>query len=414
MNVRNQVAIARGKRFPGFLTEVGTATLAILLSQGLARPVAAIFPREWQGSRLQVQQQLEQLQLKDEIRDRVQEEVDSAFRHTLALLNVFLVILTLFPTAAAVGVWVLLAKLAKQTTLAQQEIESLREDTLSQLKNILEEAEAVFYALKQQSAIAEEQTEFLQTETRIKQFATVNKTVNSQPVLTALDYAKQGDALFFQNSFEEAIASYEGALKLQPDAADVWNNRGVVLTRLQRYHEAIASYDRATEILSSYADAWNNRGVALFEMQLFTEAIASYEKAIQAKPDYADAWNNRGVAFAKINQYEEAVFCYNQALGINSDYLDAWNNRGIALTKLQKYDAAIDSYDHAARVRPNSYRVWYNKSRCYALQNKVDLAIENLQRAIHLNPQLSVNFAKSEPDFDGIREQELFKTLIGE
>ncbi|MGE5656138.1 MAG: tetratricopeptide repeat protein [Actinomycetota bacterium] len=375
----------------------------------MTQPALAVLRAEL----LRVQQpQLEQLQLKDEIRDRVQEEVDLAFRQTTALLNVFLVILTLFPAAAAVGVWVLLGKLAKQTTLAQQEIESLRDDTLFQLKNVLEEAEAIFYALKQQSAIAEEQTELLQAGTQNQPFEQMNQSVNHEPILTALDYARQGDALFFQNSFEEAVASYDLALQLQPDLADTWNNRGVVLTRLQRYSEAIASYERATEIRPEYADAWNNRGVVLLEMQQYQDAITSYDKAIQARPDYADAWNNRGVAFAKTQQYEEAVFCYNQALAIKNEYLDAWNNRGIALTKLEKYDAAIDSYDHAAKMRPDSYRVWYNKARCYALQSKVELAIENLKRAIHLNPQLTVEFTKNEPDFDKIRQHELFKQLI--
>lgn len=411
MKIKLLSATAWAINLPSFLRRGSSVTLASLVLSvvTVTQPALAVLRAEL----LRVQQpQLEQLQLKDEIRDRVQEEVDLAFRQTTALLNVFLVILTLFPAAAAVGVWVLLGKLAKQTTLAQQEIESLRDDTLFQLKNVLEEAEAIFYALKQQSAIAEEQTELLQAGTQNQPFDQMNQSVNHEPILTALDYARQGDALFFQNSFEEAVASYDLALQLQPDLADTWNNRGVVLTRLQRYSEAIASYERATEIRPEYADAWNNRGVVLLEMQQYQEAIASYDQAIQARPDYADAWNNRGVAFAKNQQYEEAVFCYNQALAIKNEYLDAWNNRGIALTKLEKYDAAIDSYDHAAKMRPDSYRVWYNKARCYALQSKVELAIENLKRAIHLNPQLTVEFTNNEPDFDKIRQHELFKQLI--
>ena len=45
--------------------------------------------------------------------------------------------------------------------------------------------------------------------------------------------------------FEEALASYDRALKLRPDYADALSNRGVTLHELKRFGEALASYDRA-------------------------------------------------------------------------------------------------------------------------------------------------------------------------
>jgi hypothetical protein len=41
----------------------------------------------------------------------------------------------------------------------------------------------------------------------------------------------------------------------------------------------------------------------------------------------------------------------------------------------------------------------------------VDLAIEDLKQAIQLNPEYKNN-AKTDPDFDEIREDERFKKLI--
>ncbi|WP_377475329.1 MAG: tetratricopeptide repeat protein [Microcoleus anatoxicus] len=407
MKIANQVAMASTVRLSSILrTSIGSIALAtILISNGAVSASEPRLPALW------VQDKSPQVELKEEIRDRVQEEVDIAFGRTAVLLNGIVIALTFFPTAAGVAAWFLWAKLSKQTTIARQEIESLRYDTISQLKLLISDAETILGEIQHQSFQSDVETDLLLPDAQIQEFAPVNYS-NYKQLLTAGDYAKQGDACFFENRYEDAIAAYNLALQIQPDLADTWNNRGVVLTRMQRYPEAIASYEQATAIRPNYPDAWNNRGVVLLELQQYQEAIACYEQAIQAKPDYADAWNNRGVAFSKIQEYEQAVISYNQALQIKNDYTDAWNNRGVALSKLQKYEAAIDSYDNAAKIRPDFYRIWYNKARCYALQGQTELAIENLKRALNLNPNLCKELAKNEADFEKIREYEAFKHLI--
>jgi tetratricopeptide (TPR) repeat protein len=406
MEIATQVRITKAMRLSSIFRK-SISPIALLTILVCASSVSASEPRVIPL----VQQQFSQQQLKEEIRDRVQEEVDIAFGRTAVLLNGLVIALTLFPTAAGVGVWFLLSKLSKQTTIARQEIESLHYDTISQLKLLISDAETILGEIQHQSHPAEAETDLLFPDAQIQEFAPVNYG-NYQQLLTAGDYAKQGDACFFENRYQDAIAAYDRALQIQPDLADTWNNRGVVLTRMQQYPEAIASYEQATTIRPNYPDAWNNRGVVLLELQKYQEAIGCYEQAIQAKPDYADAWNNRGVAFSKMQEYEQAVISYNQALQIKNDYTDAWNNRGVALSKLQKYEAAIASYDNAAKIRPDFYRIWYNKARCYALQGKIELAIENLKRALNLNPNVCKELAKSEADLEKIREYDAFKQLI--
>ena len=190
--------------------------------------------------------------------------------------------------------------------------------------------------------------------------------------------AKQGEKFFLENRYEEAINAYDKALQLQPSLAEVWNNRGVVLTKLQRYHEA----------------------------------IASYEQAIQLRSDYSDAWNNRGVALGKLKYYDAAVLSYDRAIQLKENYLDAWNNRGFALTQLKQYEEAITSYQKAEEINPDFYLIWYNKSRCYAMQEKAKLALDSLEQAIKLKPGITRNLAKKETDFAAIQNEDKFQKLI--
>jgi tetratricopeptide (TPR) repeat protein len=46
----------------------------------------------------------------------------------------------------------------------------------------------------------------------------------------------------------EALANYEAALAIKPQAADVLNNRAIALKALGRFDEAIASYDSALAV----------------------------------------------------------------------------------------------------------------------------------------------------------------------
>ena len=104
--------------------------------------------------------------------------------------------------------------------------------------------------------------------------------------------------------YEEALASYDQALKLQPDYLEAWHNRGNVLLNLGRYEEALASYDQALKIQPDAHEAWHNRGNALLNLGKYEEALASFDQALKIQPDAHEAWHNRGIAAAKSLGYD--------------------------------------------------------------------------------------------------------------
>nr|WP_243458405.1 tetratricopeptide repeat protein [Nostoc sp. UIC 10630] len=80
--------------------------------------------------------------------------------------------------------------------------------------------------------------------------------------------------------------------------------------------------------------------------------------------------------------------------------------------KLEHYKEAIVSFDKVIEIKPDNHTAWYNKACCYVSQNNVELAFKNLQQAINLNPDKYREIAKTDLDFDGIREDERFQALI--
>ncbi len=244
-----------------------------------------------------------------------------------------------------------------------------------------------------------------------KAIASYDQALKLKPDLHEAWY-NRGTVLRNLGRNEEAIASYDQALKLKPDLHEAWNNRGIALRNLGRNEEAIASYDQALKFKPDKHEAWNNRGNALGNLGRNEEAIASYDQALKFKSDLHEAFSNRGNALGKLGRNEEAIASYDQALKLKPDDHQTWNNWGNALRNLGCTEEAIASYDQALKFKPDYHQAWYNKACYYALQGNIEQALENLQQAINLNCEEYREMAKTDSDFDGIREDERFQALI--
>lgn len=153
-------------------------------------------------------------------------------------------------------------------------------------------------------------------------------------------------------------------------------------------------------------------GVKLLASDRYEEAIASFDKLLDIQKDNHSAWNLRGIALGELGRYDAAVESYNCAIRIKPDKYEALNNRGIALRNLGRYEEAITSYNEALKIRRDKHETWYNKACCYALHSNLEQAIESLQHAIELSPEKYRKMVKTDPDFDGFREDERFQALI--
>ena len=185
---------------------------------------------------------------------------------------------------------------------------------------------------------------------------------------------------------EDGISAYNKTLRLKPDDADAYNNRGVAKVHLGRHDDAIADYNEAIRLKPDDADAYNNRGSAKVHLGRHDDAIADYDEAIRLKPDYADAYNNRGSAKDDLGRHDDAIADYDEAIRLKPDYADAYYNRGIAKDDLGRYDDAIADYDEAIRLSPDDPDTYYNRGNAKAHLGRHDDAIADYDEAIRLNP----------------------------
>ena len=223
----------------------------------------------------------------------------------------------------------------------------------------------------------------------------------------------KGLALSALGRKEDAIAAYDQALAIKPDLHEALYAKGNALSALGRKEDAIAAYDQALAIKPDYHEALSNKGLALYALGRNEAAIAAYDQALAIKPDKHEALNNKGLALYALGRKEDAIAAYDQALAIKPDKHEALYAKGAALYALGRNEGAIAAYDQALAIKPDYHEALYNKACWYGLQGNVEQAIESLQRAIELDSKYR-ELAKTDKDFDAIRDNDAFRALVGE
>jgi protein O-GlcNAc transferase len=183
----------------------------------------------------------------------------------------------------------------------------------------------------------------------------------------------------------EALRLMSAAMRTRT-TPQVLLNYGLVLNALNRHQEAIDSFDRAIKLKSKYAEAHNNRGAALVTLGQDEAAIESFRKAIAIKPDYVDAHYNLGSSLRALGRSDEALKSFDRALALRPSYFKAHNNRGLVLEALGRVPEALASYEQALAVNPGFSEARSSHSRVLASLHRFDEALQNFAQGMVLNP----------------------------
>ncbi len=85
------------------------------------------------------------------------------------------------------------------------------------------------------------------------------------------------------------MEDFERAIKLKPDVAILYFEKGRILRTLGRTKAALTAFDVAIRLDHQSALFHTRRGDVLRNLQSHGEAEAAYEQALQIDPDFEDA-----------------------------------------------------------------------------------------------------------------------------
>ncbi|MFC1897495.1 tetratricopeptide repeat protein [Chloroflexota bacterium] len=207
----------------------------------------------------------------------------------------------------------------------------------------------------------------------------------------------------FKESIEEAkldtISVSEEKIAMPPELSER-------LIRLEEKLEDLRGLGFVTDPQTAFL-----RGNYYYNQGKYEKTLADYNHSLKLRPDDPVTLNNRGSTYDDIERYEEALADFNRSLQLRPDNPGTLYNRGTTYIHLKRYEEALADFNRSLEFRPDNPATLYNLACLFSLWEKPDDAITYLEKAIKGDEKYR-EMAKTDNDFDNIREDPRFKKLI--
>lgn len=140
--------------------------------------------------------------------------------------------------------------------------------------------------------------------------------------------SQQGDQLFGQGKYEEAISEYSRYIEYNPDDIKSIYNRGRAYEELGEFEKSLADYERALKVDAKNINALMSIGKFHFRNENYGDAAFYFDKAIKVKGGSPTAHFLSARSNHKIGETTKAMEGYDRAISLDSDYGEAYLYRG--------------------------------------------------------------------------------------
>ncbi|MDY6807118.1 MAG: tetratricopeptide repeat protein [Cyanobacteriota bacterium] len=209
---------------------------------------------------------------------------------------------------------------------------------------------------------------------------------NQQPT-AAENFHKQAEVYLAQRKLDEAIASCELAIKIEPTYAPPYKTLGNVLQGKGQLDVAENWYKKAIEVRPNWPEVYANLGSIYAKKQGWQQAVEFFRKAISIKPDFAGAYRNLARVLELAGYHDEAIKSQYQALSLEPEKAtdEEHINLGDELIKKRDTSLAISCYKNAIKINAKSARAYQKLGEALKREGKLDEATVCYRRAIELN-----------------------------
>jgi tetratricopeptide (TPR) repeat protein len=174
---------------------------------------------------------------------------------------------------------------------------------------------------------------------------------------SAQSYRERGIVYADKGDLEQAIADLDQSILLEPDVVLAHNARGNIHRRMREYDLAIVDYDNAIRLAPDFARAYMNRAGTYRDKGDLDNPIKDFTHAISLAPEDAVIYNNRGSLYYAMGNDEMAIKDFNQSIMLDPNNHVSYLNRAVIFMSKMDYDSAIADYKAALRLAPDNSHI---------------------------------------------------------
>jgi cytochrome c-type biogenesis protein CcmH/NrfG len=235
--------------------------------------------------------------------------------------------------------------------------------------------------------------EALKTNDSAKAIATLEQAVADEPGSAQL-HILLGQAYLRANRKDDAQKQFSAGFTLDKTAGLVLDSQdaeeyfvvGNVHATLGQFDQALAAYDTVLKLAPDKAGAYTNKGVVYYQQGKLDDAIGLFNKALEIDPADAETYYLLGAAQLQKEELPLAEQAFNKALELKSDLAPAYIGLGNVQLLKQNYQQAAATLEKALSFQPNSPEALYALGQAYAAVGRNDDAVRALTQCLQLNP----------------------------
>jgi tetratricopeptide (TPR) repeat protein len=190
------------------------------------------------------------------------------------------------------------------------------------------------------------------------------------------------------HQFQDAEQAYTKALAVQPDSAENHARMGSLLADQERWNEAIAAYQEALRLDPKFSGAYWKLAQVFQQIGQTDKSTEYWYRALQLEPGWANAEEHLklGHTLAKQGKLEQATKCYHQVIQLEPDRAEAYYALGEVKASQKKWSEAIAYYTQAIEWAPQNVEVHYNLGKALVAQSRWQEAVACFDKTIRLQP----------------------------
>ncbi|WP_421724792.1 tetratricopeptide repeat protein [Bauldia sp.] len=190
----------------------------------------------------------------------------------------------------------------------------------------------------------------------IDALALINCALESKPGNAKLIYER---ARTHQKvgQFQRAVTDYDVVLSMDNPLPRWWVSRGLALAGLGEKEEAIRSFDQAIKLGPGDPSGYYARGSLLASMGDLLAALSDLDKAIdvaEVASERVEIKETRGIVRAALGDYEGGIEDYTSILSVVPGHAPTLEKRGSAYAAIGRNKEAIADYERALEIDPDN------------------------------------------------------------
>lgn len=197
---------------------------------------------------------------------------------------------------------------------------------------------------------------------------------------------QRGDEFSKRKDYENAINSYNEAIRCNPKDTLSYESLGKIYARKGDYDRGIEAYSKAIALEPQNAERYIARGLANLKKKDYKSAASDFRTATEKDPSNAGAFLNLGIATESLGDHESAVKSLTKSLELYKNSEDALLWRGIAYNQKQEWQKALSDLEQAIQINPGSSSAYFYRGQAYEGMNRKAEAIAAYRKFLEIAP----------------------------